>query len=50
MLNNSQPVFSILAAVFFFNEVISYDRVFGAAMLLGGIVLMQWSESRVQRT
>ncbi|MDG2285054.1 MAG: DMT family transporter, partial [Alphaproteobacteria bacterium] len=49
MLNNLQPVASIIGAMFLFQEFLTVDRVFGAVMVLGGILLMQWSDGRVRR-
>ena len=44
MLNNLQPVASIVAAVALFQEALTPDRLAGAAMVLGGILAMQWSD------
>ncbi len=41
VLNNLQPVASIAAAWVLFSEVLTIERVLGAAMVLGGILLMQ---------
>lgn len=49
MLNNLQPVASIIGAIFLFQEFLTTERVFGAAMVLGGILLMQWSDGRARR-
>lgn len=49
MLNNLQPVASIIAAIILFQEVLTPDRLAGAAMVLGGILLMQWSDARARR-
>jgi drug/metabolite transporter (DMT)-like permease len=49
MLNNLQPVASIIGAMFLFQEFLTLDRVFGAVMVLGGILLMQWSDGRARR-
>ncbi len=49
MLNNLQPVASIVAAVALFQEALTPDRLAGAAMVLGGILAMQWSDRRRRR-
>ncbi len=49
MLNNLQPVASILGAIFLFQEFLTTERILGAAMVLGGILLMQWSDARARR-
>jgi drug/metabolite transporter (DMT)-like permease len=49
LLNNLQPVASIIAAMFLFQEVLTGDRIIGAVMVLGGILLMQWSDGRAWR-
>ena len=49
MLNNLQPVASIVGAMFLFQEFLTIERVFGAAMALGGILLMQWTDARRRR-
>jgi drug/metabolite transporter (DMT)-like permease len=49
MLNNLQPVASIFGAIFLFQEFLTVERLMGAAMVLGGILLMQWSDSRAKR-
>ena len=46
MLNNLQPVASIVAAIVLFQELLTTETLAGAAMVLGGILLMQWSDSR----
>ena len=42
MINNSQPVASIVAAILIFNEGLTLDRFFGAIMVIGGILVTQW--------
>lgn len=49
MLNNLQPVASIVGAMFLFQEFLTLDRVLGAGMVLGGILLMQWTDARERR-
>jgi drug/metabolite transporter (DMT)-like permease len=49
MLNNLQPVASILGAIFLFQEFLAAERLVGAGMVLGGILLMQWSDGRARR-
>lgn len=49
MLNNLQPVASIVGAMFLFQEFLTIDRVFGAVMVLGGILMMQWIDARAKR-
>lgn len=49
MLNNLQPVASIIAAIILFQEILTPERLAGAAMVLGGILLMQWSDGRGRR-
>ena len=46
MLNNLQPVTSILLAYFLFAQALSSAQIFGGAMVLGGILLMQWQDRR----
>ena len=46
MLNNLQPVASIFCAVILFQEALTTDRILGAMMVLGGILLMQWNDRR----
>lgn len=46
MLNNLQPVSSIAIAYFLFSEALSSLQFLGGAMVIGGILLMQWYESR----
>ena len=49
MLNNLQPVASIIAAIILFQEILTLERLAGAAMVLGGILLIQWSDGRARR-
>jgi drug/metabolite transporter (DMT)-like permease len=49
MLNNLQPVASIVAAIFLFQEFLTMERIIGAFMVLGGILLMQWSDAKARR-
>ena len=49
MLNNLQPVASIIGAMFLFQEFLTLDRVFGTVMVLGAILLMQWSDGQARR-
>ena len=44
MINNSQPVASIIAAILIFNEGITLERFFGAIMVIGGILVTQWDD------
>ena len=46
MLNNLQPVTSVLMAYFLFAELLSSVQIVGGAMVLGGILLMQWQDRR----
>lgn len=46
MLTNLQPVISIAAAYLLFGEVLTLLQSAGAALVLGGIMLMQWSDMR----
>jgi len=46
MINNSQPVASIVAAILIFNEGITFDQFFGAIMVIGGILVTQWDDLR----
>ncbi len=46
MLTNLQPVVSIVAAYLLFAEVLGPLQSAGAALVLGGIMLMQWSDKR----
>ena len=42
MINNSQPIASIVAAILIFNEGLTLERFFGAIMVIGGILVTQW--------
>ena len=44
MINNSQPVASIVAAILIFNEGLTLERFFGAIMVIGGILVTQWDD------
>lgn len=46
MLNNLQPVASISIAYFLFAEALTSVQFLGGAMVIGGILLMQWREGR----
>lgn len=46
VLTNLQPVISIAAAYLLFGEVLTLLQSAGAALVLGGIMLMQWSDMR----
>lgn len=46
VLTNLQPVISIVAAYLLFGEVLTLLQSAGAALVLGGIMLMQWSDMR----
>ena len=46
MLTNLQPVISIVAAYLLFGEVLTWLQSVGAVLVLGGIMLMQWSDLR----
>ena len=46
MINNSQPVASIVAAILIFNEGITLEQFFGAIMVIGGILVTQWDDLR----
>jgi drug/metabolite transporter (DMT)-like permease len=46
MLNNLQPVVSIVLAWAMFSEILSPVQGLGGAMVIGGILLMQWHGSR----
>ena len=50
MLNNLQPVTSIAAAIVLFQELLTIETVTGAAMVLGGILLMQWDDTRSRQS
>jgi len=47
MLNNLQPVASIVIAYFLFTEAMTISQFTGGAMVLGGIMLMQWHDTRL---
>ena len=49
IINNSQPVASILAAILIFNEALTLERFFGAIMVVGGILVTQWDGLRNTR-
>ena len=49
MLTNLQPVVSIIAAYVLFAEVLSPLQSAGAALVLGGIMVMQWDDMRRRR-
>ena len=49
MLNNLQPVASVVAAIFLFQELLTPATMSGAGMVLGGILLMQWGDRRSRR-
>ena len=44
MINNSQPIASIVAAILIFNEGLTLERFFGAIMVIGGILVTQWDD------
>ncbi len=46
MLNNLQPVTSIVLAYVLFAQALSPAQIFGGTMVLGGILLMQWQDRR----
>ncbi len=46
VLANLQPVISIVAAYLLFGEVLTWLQSAGAVLVLGGIMLMQWSDLR----
>ena len=49
IINNSQPVASIVAAILIFNEALTLERIFGAIMVIGGILVTQWDGLRNTR-
>ena len=49
MLTNVQPVVSIVAAFLLFGEVLNAVQLLGGALVLAGIWLMQWHDSRAAR-
>ena len=46
MLNNLQPVSSIVLAYLLFAQALGAVQLLGGAMVLGGILLMQWQDRR----
>lgn len=50
MFNNLQPVVSIVAAYLIFAELLSPAQFAGAALVMGGIGLMQWFDLRRRRS
>ncbi len=46
MLNNLQPVSSIVLAYLIFAQALSALQFLGGVMVMGGILLMQWHETR----
>jgi DME family drug/metabolite transporter len=48
MFNNLQPVISILAAYALFAELLTPAQFVGAALVMGGIALMQWLDMRAR--
>ena len=49
MLSNIQPVVSIVAAGAFFGELLGVAQLMGGAMVLAGVMLMQWHDGRARR-
>ena len=49
MLANIQPVTSIVAARALFDELLGVAQLAGGAMVLAGIMLMQWHDGRARR-
>ena len=49
MINNSQPVASIVAAILIFNEGLTVERFIGAIMVIGGILATQWDDLKNAR-
>ena len=49
MLANIQPVISIVAARALFDELLGVAQLIGGAMVLAGIMLMQWHDGRARR-
>ena len=49
MLSNVQPVTSIIAARALFGELLGAAQIAGGAMVLAGIILMQWHDARARR-
>ena len=48
MVNNLQPIISVIAAYVLYGELLSLWQGFGGLMVIGGILLMQWDEKRWQ--
>lgn len=46
LINNSQPVVSILAAVMIFGENLTQERLVGAVLIIGGIMAIHWDDLR----
>lgn len=49
MLSNIQPVTSIVAARVLFGELLGAAQLVGGAMVLAGVMLMQWHDGRTRR-
>ena len=49
IITNIQPLASILAAWILFDEVLTPTQLLGGALVLGGILYMQWAETRGRR-
>ncbi|MBH67082.1 MAG: hypothetical protein CMM58_01895 [Rhodospirillaceae bacterium] len=49
LINNSQPVASIMAAILIFGEMLTQERLLGAFMVVGGIIAIQWDDIRNMR-
>jgi drug/metabolite transporter (DMT)-like permease len=49
IITNIQPLAAILAAWILFDEVLTPLQFLGGALVLGGILYMQWSEARGRR-
>ena len=49
MINNSQPIASIVAAILIFNEGLTLERFFGAIMVIGGILVTQWDDLKSKK-
>ena len=49
MLSNIQPVVSIVAARALFAELLGVAQLVGGAMVLAGVMLMQWHDGRARR-
>ena len=50
MLSNLQPLTSIVAARVLFGELLGAVQLAGGAMVLAGVMLMQWHDARSRRT